>query len=313
MNNQEASTPVASVTLAASPVATPTIAPIYPPSTSTDWSRKPLSKPIISREKQTESTKPVIHYPESDDMPMTENTEQYTKLTTIKGNIEYLFKPDPNVFIAGDLFWYPVEGHNDIVYAPDVLVAFGRPKGKRGSYKQWEEGNIPPQIVFEIWSPNNSNASKKKKFAFYQKYGVEEYYTYDPDNGELKGWLRKDGQLKKIPEMIGWRSPLLNVKFTIEETPDGPKMQLYHPDGTRFVSHEEDLEMRRQETAARVEAEEKAQEEATARAEAEAKAQEEVAARAAAEAEAERTQALLRAALEQLQKAGLSLPDSSGS
>jgi len=75
-------------------------------------------------------------------MPMAENTEQYTKLTTIKGNIEYLFKPDPNVFIAGDLFWYPVEGHNDIVYAPDVLVAFGRPKGKRGSYKPFTRNMV---------------------------------------------------------------------------------------------------------------------------------------------------------------------------
>jgi len=47
-------------------------------------------------------------------------------------------------------------------------------------------------------------------------------------------------------------------------------------------------------------------------AEAESKLNEEVAARAAEEAEAERVQTLLRTALELLQKAGFSLPDSNG-
>ena len=36
------------------------------------------------------------------------------------------------------------------------MVVFGRPKGRRGSYRQWEEDNIPPQVVFEILSPGNN-------------------------------------------------------------------------------------------------------------------------------------------------------------
>ncbi len=36
------------------------------------------------------------------------------------------------------------------------MVAFGRPKGERGSYQQWKENNIPPQVVFEILSPGNT-------------------------------------------------------------------------------------------------------------------------------------------------------------
>jgi hypothetical protein len=43
--------------------------------------------------------------------------------------------------VEGDLLWYPVEGHSEIrvVPHPDVLVAFGRPKGHLCSYKQWQE------------------------------------------------------------------------------------------------------------------------------------------------------------------------------
>ncbi|NEX15989.1 MAG: hypothetical protein C1943_04960 [Halochromatium sp.] len=29
--------------------------------------------------------------------------------------------------------------------APDLFVVFGRPKGRRGSYRQWEEDGIAPR------------------------------------------------------------------------------------------------------------------------------------------------------------------------
>jgi hypothetical protein len=52
---------------------------------------------------------------------------------TIKENLELVFADNPEVFVAGDLLWYPVEGNNKLRIAPDVMVAFGRPKGDRGS------------------------------------------------------------------------------------------------------------------------------------------------------------------------------------
>jgi hypothetical protein len=39
-----------------------------------------------------------------------------------------LFANNPEVFVAGDLVWYPGEGRQETCQAPDVLVAFGRPK-----------------------------------------------------------------------------------------------------------------------------------------------------------------------------------------
>ncbi|RME42073.1 MAG: Uma2 family endonuclease, partial [Chloroflexi bacterium] len=91
-----------------------------------------------------------IIYPESDGQPMADNTKQFRWIVTIKEGLEALFADNPDVFVAGDLLWYPVEGRPDIRQAPDVMVAFGRPKEDRGPYLQWEEGGIPPQVVFEI-------------------------------------------------------------------------------------------------------------------------------------------------------------------
>jgi Uma2 family endonuclease len=93
--------------------------------------------------------------------------------------------------VAGDILWYPVEGEPGISLNPDALVSLGRPKRHRGSYRQWEEDNIPPQIVFEVLSPSNTAPEMRRKLGLYEKYGVQEYYEYDPDRVALKGWHRQ--------------------------------------------------------------------------------------------------------------------------
>ena len=86
---------------------------------------------------------------------MAENTLQFEWIVTIKEGLERIYFDRDDVFIAGDLLWYPVEGHPEICTAPDALVAFGRPKGYRGSYKQFEENGTAPQVVFEVLSPGD--------------------------------------------------------------------------------------------------------------------------------------------------------------
>src|SRR6266481_6137492 len=121
-----------------------------------------------------QAVQPKINYPESDGQPMADNTKLFRWIVTIEGGLDALFIDDPNVFVAGDLLWYPAEGKPGIRAAPDAMVVFGRPKGDRGSYKQWEEDNIAPQVVFEILSPGNRAGEMERKFQFYERHGVEE-------------------------------------------------------------------------------------------------------------------------------------------
>jgi len=184
------------------------------------------------------SVHPQIEYPENDGNPLSDNTLQFEYITLIQGNLNALFADDPNVFVAADLLWYPIEGNNKVRVAPDTMVVFGRPKGYRGSYKQWEEGGIGPQVVFEIASPSNSiKELQQTKLAFYDRHQVEEYYLFDPDRVLLKGWLREaGGELVAIPVMENWISPRLGVRF--ELTAEG-ELQLYTPTGERFASYVE--------------------------------------------------------------------------
>ena len=174
---------------------------------------------------------------------MADNTKQFRWIVTLQGGLDALFRDNPQVFVAGDLLWYPVEGHPEISTAPDVLVAFGRPKGDRGSYLQWEEGGIAPQVVFEILSPGNTIAQMTRKFRFYERYGVVEYYLYNPDTGELSGWQRQGDTLEEIEQMAGWVSLRLGIRFEIERD----VLQLYRPDGERFATYVELMEQREQE------------------------------------------------------------------
>jgi len=191
-------------------------------------------------------TLPEIIYPDSDGKPMSDNTKLFQLIVKIQGGIDALFKDNENVFVAGDLLWSPVEGDNKTRQAHHTMVVFSRPKGDRGSYQQWLEDNIAPQVVFEIISPGNRLGEIFKLFKFYENSGVEEYYVYDPEDNELMGWVRSDGKLNYIESMEGWVSPRLEIRF---ETASGD-LEIYRPDGLKFLSYVElsrQIEQERQE------------------------------------------------------------------
>jgi Uma2 family endonuclease len=177
-----------------------------------------------------ETTPPEIVYPDTDGKPMAENTLQFQWIMTIQGNLDALFGDNPNVFVAGDNLIYPKEGDTSICQAPDVYVAFGRPKGHRGSYKVWTEGGIFPQVVFEVLSPNNSGIEMAKKRKFYRRYGAEEYYVYDPNVNLLEGCVREGNRFVDVNEMNGFVSPRLGIRFDTS----GPELAIHYPNGERF-------------------------------------------------------------------------------
>lgn len=178
-------------------------------------------------------------YPSSDGKPMADNTKQFNWITLIKGNLEILYAQDPQVFVAGDLLWYPVEGQPKIAAAPDVMVAFGRPRGDRKSYIQHLEGGIAPQVVFEILSDANTPMEMLRKTNFYSVHGVEEYYVYDPERDDLEVYLRRGDTLKMVdPLEFPFTSPRMHIRFDKWEN----ELTIWHPDGRRFESLTETFE-----------------------------------------------------------------------
>jgi Uma2 family endonuclease len=189
-----------------------------------------------------------IHYPESDGQPMAENTLQLRWIVTLVGNLRALYRDRDDVFVGGDQFWYPVQGEPDIRTAPDVYVVFGRPKGERPSYQQWQEGNVPLTVVFEILSPGNDPLEMDDKRDFYDEHGAQEYYLYDPQGNRLHGYGRRRETLVRIRPMNGFVSPRLGIRFDLS----GPELVVYRPDGRAFLTFEQ-LEAEREQAQRRAE------------------------------------------------------------
>jgi Uma2 family endonuclease len=189
-----------------------------------------------------------IVYPESDGKPMAENTLQYECIVALQGGLDEL-RPDD--FVGADNFWYPVEGQPDICTAPDVYVALGRPKGHRGSYQQWNEGGVAPQVVFEVLSPGNRSDEMINKLRFYDQYGVEEYYIYDPDTNVWEGYRRSGAPLRAITDLGQWVSPRLGIRIDVR----APTMRVLRPDGQPFKTYLEQVAARKEAEALHLHAE----------------------------------------------------------
>ena len=183
-------------------------------------------------------------YPDSDGKPIADNTLQYSWIVRLVSNLKHLFRGQ-TVFVAGDLLWYPQQVTTPPApsQAPDAMVVFGRSDGDRRSYKQWEEDNIAPQVVFEILSESNSASEMLRKQQFYRQHGVLEMFFYDPESYEFLGMVRST-QSKEFeaitPLNFPWTSSMLGVRF--EMFADG--LALFYPTGEPFNDPDTILEER---------------------------------------------------------------------
>jgi Uma2 family endonuclease len=198
---------------------------------------------VLVRPNLPEAAQPEIVYPESDGEPMADNSKQFWWIIVLAGNLAALFRDNKDVFVGGNQNWFPREREPELVKAPDVYVVFGRPKGHRASWNQWEEGDVPLTVVFEVLSPRNTWMEMDDKQAFYEEHGAEEYYVYDPAANRLKAFVRQGDAFRRVRLIQGFVSPRLGIRFDLS----GPEMTVFYPDGRRFLTFEELEEARVQE------------------------------------------------------------------
>ena len=184
-----------------------------------------------------------VSYPDCNGEPMSDNTEQFAFIQLVSSNLDAI-RPD---FVAGDHLWYPVEGRPDIRVAPDVYVAVGRPKGPRGSYKQWLEAGVPLTVVFEWWSPNATFPGQVQKLRFFEQHGVAEFYSWDQSRKTFAAFVRGPSGLEPVDTSEGFVSPELRVRFEVQDE----VLKMFRPDGSPFLTLREMQDQRDAATAAR--------------------------------------------------------------
>jgi Uma2 family endonuclease len=130
-----------------------------------------------------------IFYPESDGQPMAESDLHREEMTYLVDALRNLFRDDPPVYVAGNLFLYYEQGRPRSGVAPDVFLVRGVQKRRRKIYKLWEE-RVPPCLVIEVTSESTRDEDLGFKKDLYERLGVEEYFLYDPTADYLTSRLQ---------------------------------------------------------------------------------------------------------------------------
>jgi len=122
-----------------------------------------------------------------------------------------------NFFAGGNMFvYYELEQARDIAANPDTSRCYRGPdfffvdnvppKPDRKAWVVWEEGGRYPDLIVELLSPSTAESDKTTKKRLYEQvFHTAEYYWYDPEVDELRGWRLRDGRYVEIaPNEQGW-------------------------------------------------------------------------------------------------------------
>ena len=130
-----------------------------------------------------------IIYPESDGQPLGETDVHISEVLDLLETLRDWYRDQSDVYVAGNLFLYYVEGNPRAVVCPDLFVAKGVPKYFRRTYKLWEEGKAPCMVI-EVTSRDTHREDTVGKRACYEELGIEEYFLHDPLGDYLDPPLR---------------------------------------------------------------------------------------------------------------------------
>ncbi|MDE0419739.1 MAG: Uma2 family endonuclease [Gammaproteobacteria bacterium] len=180
-----------------------------------------------------------VEYPTSDGRPVAETPLHYRRLEEAWHALDMRFGSQPDVYVGANMLVYDEPGNPARHLSPDLFVAFGVEDRERDIYKLWEDA--APSFVLEITSKTTSDEDERKK-ARYARWGVEEYFLYDPRaeyvKPPLQGFRLSRGAYRAIATEIlpngkpGFLSDALGLGLWL----DGAVLRIYDPGTSQNLS-----------------------------------------------------------------------------
>ena len=144
-----------------------------------------------------------VHYPVSDGKPMSESGLHWEVSMDTGAVLKSHHLNRPDAYVGGNCFMYPEEGKPKVFVSPDLFVAYGVPEGPpRDVWQVWVEGKVP-DFILEVTSRSTRKEDERKKKDFYERYGVPEYWQFDPTGDYLDPILKgrtlgADGRYREL-------------------------------------------------------------------------------------------------------------------
>lgn len=122
--------------------------------------------------------------------------------------LEWWWRDRQDFFAAGNLtiYYSPRQRKSDHFRGPDFFVVLGTEHKPRKSWVVWEEEGKYPNVIVEILSETTATSDRELKKQIYQDtFRTPDYFWFDPESLEFKGFHLVDGQYEELePNANGW-------------------------------------------------------------------------------------------------------------
>ena len=148
----------------------------------------------------TEAFDDGVEYPTRDGRPVAETPLHFWRLFDVAQVMFMRYDSRPGVYVGVNMMVYDQRDNPKRFLSPDVFVAFGVADRERDIYKIWEER--VPSFVLEVTS-KSTRREDERKMVRYARWGVAEYFLYDPRreyvDPPLRGFKLIHGAYQAMP------------------------------------------------------------------------------------------------------------------
>ncbi|WP_424099553.1 Uma2 family endonuclease [Moorena producens] len=142
------------------------------------------------------------------DEPPLETDLHRLQMTLLIQCLEWLWDERDDFYVSGNLtiYYSPRQRKSEEFRGPDFFVVLGTERKPRNSWVVWQEEGKYPNVIVEIISPTTADTDRGLKKQIYQDtFRTPDYFWFDPNTLELKGFHLVDGcYLELEPNQEGW-------------------------------------------------------------------------------------------------------------
>ncbi|MGK7873878.1 MAG: Uma2 family endonuclease [Xenococcaceae cyanobacterium] len=191
-----------------------------------------------------------VIFPPSDllsDEPPLETELHLRQMVLLIQCLEFWWRSRQDFYVCGNLtiYYSPRQRKSEDFRGPDFFVVLGTERKSRKSWVVWEEDGKYPNLIVEILSPKTAAMDRGLKKQIYQDiFRTPDYFWFDPDSLEFKGFHLVDGLYQELqPNSDGWLwSQQLELYLGIHQS----KLRLFTSEGQLIPTPKEVAEQERQ-------------------------------------------------------------------